>query len=193
VPHVIGRAQGDLLPSPPAPADLGSLRTEVEEAGTYDVALYAVGASAEFGLAGVEFDLAYDRTPLSGVDLDAWEWAGDWAFLFLGWPAEGGWIDVTWNSFQTCPTDEYLPIGVVRVTVYGPDQLRIVAAPRSATVQVGSCLQDGYPDLFIDEIPDEQVGWLGFGGMAGGAPKSAGEGPVPVERISFGGLKARYR
>ena len=170
--------------------------TEVPGLGTFDVIVYASEISSTEGIAAIEFKVVCDPAPDSGIDVLEWHAYGD-----IDWTAFGGGLFsdgelvtswATGGEFG-CPTENFMPIGRLRVRVHSTDTLHLVGSQRyGGRVVVASCNTDESHPI-EDKIKAENLGWVGFGGASGFLPFSIDHAKVVLmEPCTWGHLKARY-
>lgn len=137
-------------------------------------------ASPIAGVGGVEFGIAYEAAPHSGVDILEWRLCADSEFPSAGWPAAGSGNRVTWDTslaghcqFGVPPNGNGVTAvaGYFYCAAYTPDFLRVTANPASQEAAVTDCA--GVTDQLYDPTtcnPMRSLGSAAFGGGMGYNP-----------------------
>lgn len=164
--------------------------------------LYLVVSQADsLGVAGATFGICYNGNTTEGVDVVSWNLcASGLEFPQTGWPDAVTGNVITWNvaecgDTRIDPDGVHGTLGAFYVYAYSRDIFAV-------TPHLG---QEGGPKLKVancngaekDLDPQNGVlGWAGFGGDPGCNPCTAvcptDVCPVPVEPVTWGGIKTKY-
>jgi hypothetical protein len=107
-------------------------------------------------VAGVQFGIAYDGVPASGVDVYAWTHCASLQFPEATWPESGSGILVTWDPQNNCQTSGMAVAGYFYVGAYNPDVFRITPRPVDGLAKVASCT------AFESVVPETHLGVARF-------------------------------
>jgi hypothetical protein len=164
-----------LSPVPPCNPGEGNLVVQGSLNTDYFAYVILQDGDSTHGFNGVEFAIAYDDAPFSGVDIQSWTPCGDQSFPSDGWyGTSGSSIKVAWANcnFEPLPGDyDGKPsrvIGAFRLSAFSEDVLGIAPLPRAngdSTAAVTSC-----PGLTVDLDSHRALGKAGFGNTVGFDP-----------------------
>jgi hypothetical protein len=152
--------------------------------GPGDFDIYVVALCAYNGFQGTRFGLC----SADSFYFYGWRSCGDLQTNTPGWPGRGEGVSVTWNDEQAGP---FVTIGILDVYVYaGLSTMEICPDPR-----VGYCGWSGsrVPGQYKQTTNEWRpaFGVIGFGTQ--GYNPCPCPGVVPVERNTWGRIKATYR
>jgi hypothetical protein len=168
--------------------------------GEFDVWVVVCGGSDSVGVAGAEWGLEYDGAFGSGVDVNSWTRCGDLEFPSGGYPAAGGGNLVTFEPGGNCQNTNAetgpmgVPVkktviavlGILDVTVWGGDNLAVVARPVSGKLAVADCAAK--EDLLSD---DTDAGTATFCANRPGYNPCIKKA-LAIESETWGGIKSKY-
>lgn len=119
---------------------------------------------------------------------NGWTSCADTQVPTAGWPECDEGITLTWASAQT---GQQVVLGILDIQVYGLSRLMASPHPTAnhgewcdGTLPTAECVQITNPGHF---------GYVGFAGLVGFNPLQAPCGSVPVERTTWGAIKALYQ
>jgi hypothetical protein len=110
------------------------------------------------GVAAVQFGIAYDPEPKSGVDILGWQDCADLEFRNEDWPMAGTGNLMTWDWTRNCQKDEPVVVGFFLVEVYDDDELRIIPRPVDNIGSIVHC-----DSRVMVDVPREKMGKISFG------------------------------
>jgi hypothetical protein len=170
--------------------------------GDFDVWILVCNGSDSLGVAGAEYGIEYDGADGSGVDVNSWLACGDLEFTSTDYPASGGGNVVTWVAPENCQVTNRIfqgselndsviaVVGVLNVTAYGQDELRVTPRPVTGRLKVADCLARE------DDLTDAAVSRKGVVNFCGGGRKGynfcKNPGILSMEETTWGKLKTQY-
>lgn len=117
------------------------------------------------GISAVQFGIAYDPEPRSGVDILGWQDCADLEFRSEDWPMAGTGNLMTWDWINNCQKEEPVAVGFFWVEVYDDDEFRIIPRPVDNIGSIVHC-----DSRTMVEIPREKLGKVSFGTGEGSNP-----------------------
>ncbi len=138
------------------------------------------------GLSGVQFGLDYD--PVDGSGVDVWNWTSctDLSYQDSGWPGSRTGIRTLWNPADDCQRSGFAVVGYLLVTAQTADRLSLIPWPKDGAFTISTCKNQEV------DLPADHLGIAGFGNAKGEDPCFSGKSTVPVDRTTWGTLKALY-
>ena len=119
---------------------------------------------ADWGIAGIQFGIAYNDEPGMGVDIDAWQDCADMEWHLEDWPLAGTGNLLTWHQFNNCQNEEPVVVGFFLVTVHSPDKFRLIPRPVDGISSIVSCgLNTTNSKERTFELTRDQLGFVEFG------------------------------
>lgn len=147
------------------------------------------------GIGGLACGIEYDPRPGSGVDLFGYSLCADFDAPDPGWPASGSGNRFTWNPVNNCQRTVLPPTGVRAIAcsfyvyAYHADEFAITGYGDPPFAHVYDCAGND-SSFFVHEYYWNRAS-VGFGWLEGFNPCLYGS--IPIEAMTWGRIKTRYR
>lgn len=149
--------------------------SDIVTSGELGVEYYAYVMAADLdtatGIAGVQFGISYDDSVGRGVDvLDVgWQYCTLLEWPTEDWPHANTGNLMTWHQNADCQHGFPVVVGYFTLIAHSPDRFRIIPRPVDGLARVSACgLTTVNVQEKIDDVKLENLGWIDFGGYAGG-------------------------
>ena len=107
--------------------------------GSYLIYVLTSDFYADWGVAGVQFGIAFNDEPGTGVDIEVWQSCSDMEWRKDDWPLAGTGNLLTWQQSSNCQKEAPVVLGFFVVEVHSPDKFRLIPRPVDGIASVVSC------------------------------------------------------
>jgi sugar lactone lactonase YvrE len=150
-------------------------------------------ASQSAGINGFQFGIEYHQVggqSEQAVRVHEWTQCAGLEFPQDAWPGSGSGNTVTW-AIGECQEGEITTAGYFYLSAYSPSRMWVVAFPPTGKVKVANCL--GAELEAQAALSPIRLGWVSLEETGGCNPLlEPCYGPTPVQRSTWGSLKARF-